>query len=319
MALWGVPLTELTQDPPIRNYLRLEKLGQGVYATIWKGRSRITNKIVALKDTILDEEYGFPETAMREASLLKDLEHPNVIRFYEAIATESMLTLVFDFCDSDLKQYMRQHGALPLDVARSFMKQLLEGTAYCRKSNIIHRDIKPENVFLSSDGVLKLGDFGLSCTIGLPIKKYRNEVVTLWYRAPELLLGSTSYGPAIDVWSCGCILAEMIQGTPLCRGADIQGQLNAISRATEALSRKELENMKKEAPELDISASRFPRIFQWTLRRSVNKATPDAIELLEHLLEYNPAKRITATDALKYSYFISAQGPDLGEYDMDTS
>ena len=121
---------------------------------------------MALKETTLDEEHGIPYTAMREVTLLRDLKHPNVIRLREAIITESLLTLVFDFCDCDLKQYMQKHGncgALAPDVARSFMKQLLEGTAYCHQSNVIHRDLKPENVLTRKDGSeVYLADFGLA-------------------------------------------------------------------------------------------------------------------------------------------------------------
>ena len=139
----------------------------------------VTNELVALKEITLDEEHGIPYTAMREVTLLRDLKHPNVIRLREVMITESLLTLVFDFCDCDLKQYMQKHGncgALAPDVARSFMKQLLEGTAYCHQSNVIHRDLKPENVFVNAKGELRLGDFGLSRPIGLPDKRYGNEV-----------------------------------------------------------------------------------------------------------------------------------------------
>ncbi|KAL1761383.1 kinase-like domain-containing protein [Schizophyllum commune] len=293
----------------------------------FKGRSRITNELVALKETTLDEEHGIPYTAMREVTLLRDLKHPNVIRLREAIMTESLLTLVFDFCDCDLKQYMQKHGncgALPPDVARAFMKQLLEGTAYCHKSNVIHRDLKPENVFVNSKGELKLGDFGLSRPIGLPDKRYGNEVVTLWYRAPELLLGSTSYGPAIDVWSCGCILAEMNQGTPLFRGADlqVQTQLNVISRILGVPPPTQLEKMKEDA--LDIDDSRFPKAYKLPLSYFVNKATPECkccpIDLLQRLLTFDPAERVTAADALEDPYFTNAQGLNRGERDfrMDT-
>ncbi|KAI4517437.1 Pkinase-domain-containing protein [Schizophyllum commune Loenen D] len=302
-----------TRKAPISHYYRVR---QGVYATVYKGRSRITNELVALKETTLDEEHGIPYTAMREVTLLRDLKHPNVIRLREAIITESLLTLVFDFCNCDLKQYMQKHGncgALPPDVARSFMKQLLEGTAYCHESNVIHRDLKPENVFVNSKGELKLGDFGLSRPIGLPDKRYGNEVVTLWYRAPELLLGSTSYGPAIDIWSCGCILAEMNQGTPLFRGADlrVQTQLNVILRIMGVPPKQQLKKMKEDAPELDIDDSRFPTAYK----------LPLTIDLLQRLLNFDPAERVTAADALKDPYFTNAQGQNLGEHDvqMDTS
>lgn len=176
-----------------------------------QGRSRITNELVALKEIHLDAEEGTPSTAIREISLMKELKHPNIVRLYDVIHTESKLMLVFEFMDLDLKKYMDMHGdrgALEPAVVRSFMWQLLKGTAFCHDNRVLHRDLKPQNLLINKKGELKLADFGLARAFGIPVNTFSNEVVTLWYRAPDVLLGSRTYSTSIDVWSAGCIMAE---------------------------------------------------------------------------------------------------------------
>ena len=130
-----------------------------------QGRSRITNELVALKEIHLDAEEGTPSTAIREISLMKELQHPNIVRLYDVIHTEANLTLVFECMDLDLKQYMDSHGshgALEPAVVRSFMWQLLKGTAFCHANRVLHRDLKPQNLLINKKGELKLADFGLA-------------------------------------------------------------------------------------------------------------------------------------------------------------
>lgn len=187
---------------------------------------------------------------------MKELKHPNIVRLYDVIHTESKLMLVFEFMDLDLKKYMDSHGergALEPAVVRSFMWQLLKGTAFCHDNRVLHRDLKPQNLLINKKGELKLADFGLARAFGIPVNTFSNEVVTLWYRAPDVLLGSRTYSTSIDVWSAGCIMAEcvvssssfrtsareltcasffrrMISGVPLFRGRDNNDQLNQILR-----------------------------------------------------------------------------------------
>lgn len=183
---------------------------------------------------------------------MKELKHVNIVRLYDVIHTETKLVLIFEFCDRDLKKYMDAHGdrgALDPNTVRSFMYQLLKGTAFCHENRVLHRDLKPQNLLINRKGELKLGDFGLARAFGVPVNTFSNEVyapsyipmavivltpflevVTLWYRAPDVLLGSRTYNTSIDVWSCGCIFAEMISGVPLFRGRDNQDQLLHIMR-----------------------------------------------------------------------------------------
>ncbi|KAF7340084.1 Molybdenum cofactor sulfurase [Mycena venus] len=284
-------------------------LGEGTYATVYKGRSRTTNEIVALKEINLDAEEGTPSTAIREISLMKELKHVNIVRLHDVIHTETKLILIFEFCEQDLKKYMDQHGnqhgnnrgALDPATVKSFMFQLLKGTNFCHENQVLHRDLKPQNLLINRKGELKLGDFGLARAFGVPVNTFSNEVVTLWYRAPDVLLGSRTYSTSIDVWSCGCIFAEMISGVPLFRGKDTQDQLLHIIRILGTPSDQQLAKMAKDSPEITLKP--FPRCPKVDLQQVLPKASPAAIDLLERLLKFDPAERLSAVDALSHPYF----------------
>ncbi|TRM62400.1 kinase-like domain-containing protein [Schizophyllum amplum] len=190
---------------------------------------------------------------------------------------------------------------------RSFMYQLLKGTAFCHENQVLHRDLKPQNLLINAKGELKLGDFGLARAFGVPVNTFSNEVVTLWYRAPDVLLGSRTYSTSIDVWSCGCIFAEMIQGVPLFRGRDNQDQLLHIMRIIGTPSMEQLQKMQKDSPEITLKT--FPRYPKLPFQQFVPKASADAIDLLERLLKFDPAERITAADALSHPYFTNVSNP----------
>ncbi|KAF5392539.1 hypothetical protein D9757_002155 [Collybiopsis confluens] len=303
------------------NYVQLEKLGKCMPPSfchlaypVVQGRSRTTNEIVALKEIHLDAEEGTPSTAIREISLMKELKHVNIVRLHDVIHTETKLVLIFEFCEQDLKKYMDQHGergALDLNTVRSFMYQLLKGTAFCHENQVLHRDLKPQNLLINRKGELKLGDFGLARAFGVPVNTFSNEVVTLWYRAPDVLLGSRTYSTSIDVWSCGCIFAEMISGLPLFRGRDNHDQLLHIMRIIGTPSQQTFDKMAKDSPEIQIK--QFPRYPKQDLRAVIPKASAQGklirampIDLLERLLKFDPAERISAAEALSHPYFTSA-------------
>ncbi|GBN92710.1 Cyclin-dependent kinase 16, partial [Araneus ventricosus] len=182
----------------IESYIRLDKLGEGSYATVYRGRSRLTNNLVALKEIRLEHDEGAPCTAIREVSLLKNLKHNNIVTLHDIIHTEKCLTLVFEYLENDLKKYLDYVGC-PINVnnVKIFLFQLLRGLAYCHRRKVLHRDLKPQNLLINEKGELKLADFGLARAKSVPTKTYSNEVVTLWYRPPEILLGSTDYSTSI--------------------------------------------------------------------------------------------------------------------------
>lgn len=237
----------------MQKYDKMEKIGEGTYGTVFKGRNRDTMEIVALKRVRLDEDdEGVPSSALREICLLKELKHKNIVRLIDVLHSDKKLTLVFEHCDQDLKKYFDSlNGEIDMAVCRSFMLQLLRGLAFCHRQvdettywailylsfssscshNVLHRDLKPQNLLINKNGELKLADFGLARAFGIPVKCYSAEVVTLWYRPPDVLFGAKLYTTSIDMWSAGCILAELADaGRPLFPGSDVLDQLMKIFR-----------------------------------------------------------------------------------------
>ncbi|RHY42129.1 hypothetical protein DYB26_007677 [Aphanomyces astaci] len=221
------------------NYRKVSKIGEGTYGVVYKAVDLNTNRTVALKKIRLEsEDEGVPSTAMREISLLKELSHPNVVHLYDVVHQADKLYLVcprpyslsllhhhvvvqvFEFLDHDLKHFMDLHGPtlVPFVLKRYVHQMLLYILSLSPSTNISY--LKPQNLLLDLQGNLKLADFGLARAFGIPIRNYTHEVVTLWYRAPEILLGGSHYATAVDIWSIGCIFAEMFNRKPLFPGRD---------------------------------------------------------------------------------------------------
>ncbi|KAG0747794.1 hypothetical protein G6F57_003897 [Rhizopus arrhizus] len=284
---------------PESRYIRQEKLGEGTYATVYKGKSRMTGEIVALKEIHLDPEEGAPSTAIREISLMKELKHTNIVRLLDVIHTETKLILVFEHMDQDLKKYMDARHGLDTPTIKSFMYQLLKGIAYCHENRVLHRDLKPQNLLISKHGELKLGDFGLARAFGIPVNTFSNEVVTLWYRAPDVLLGSRMYSTSIDIWSAGCIMAEMYTGRPLFPGTTNEDQLQKIFRILGTPSEQTWPGISQ------LSEYKQPHVIY--PQQNITQVLPNidvcGLDLLNRMLQYQPQLRISAKDALNHSYF----------------
>jgi len=257
-----------------------------------------------LKRIKLDsEDEGLPATAIKEISLLKGLNHPNIVRLHEVIHEEKKLTLVFEFLDLDLKKLMdekkRKGEKLSSDSIKSFLFQLLQGIAFCHEQRVLHRDLKPQNLLISRKGELKLADFGLARSFGIPVRSKSHEVVTLWYRAPDVLMGSTKYSASIDIWSTGCIFAEMVTSKPLFPGKNNQDQLQQIFKVLGTPNEKDWTGM-KSLPEFDPNWIVYPT---QKIQNIVSGLEADGYDLLNNMLQYDPSKRVTAKDALKHPYF----------------
>uniref|UniRef100_H3BYM4 cyclin-dependent kinase n=1 Tax=Tetraodon nigroviridis TaxID=99883 RepID=H3BYM4_TETNG len=289
----------------LETYIKLDKLWQGTYATVFKGRSKLTDNLVALKEIRLEHEEGAPCTAIREVSLLKDLKHANIVTLHDIIHTDKCLTLVFEYLEKDLKQYMDDCGnIMSVHNVKIFLFQLLRGLAYCHRRKVLHRDLKPQNLLINEKGELKLADFdeGLARAKSVPTKTYSNEVVTLWYRPPDVLLGSTEYSTSIDMWGVGCIFYEMITGRPLFPGSTVEDELHLIFRI---LGTPTEETWPGITTSEEFKTYKFPLYQAEPLVSHAPRIDNDGLDLLSMLLQFEAKKRVSAEDALRHSYFRS--------------
>eukprot|EP00762_Andalucia_godoyi_P002314 ANDGO_07516.mRNA.1 Cyclin-dependent kinase 5 homolog len=302
----------------MQKYQKLEKIGEGTYGVVYKARNLETNELTALKRIRLDsEDEGVPSTAIREISLLKELRHPNIVRLQDVIHTDRKLTLVFEFLDMDLKKYLDAHKPVPIATIKSLLLQLLRGTAFCHARNVLHRDLKPQNLLISSGLDLKLADFGLARAFGIPVRKYTHEVVTLWYRAPDVLLGSHHYGTPVDMWSVGCIFAEMVTGKPLFPGRNEADQMAKIVHGVglPPAANGVLQTM-RELPHWDSLMRALDSAAHGGLHHNSNnnglsiaelcpRLADDALgaDLLLRFLQWDPNARISAATAMEHPWF----------------
>ncbi|CAF1609675.1 unnamed protein product [Adineta ricciae] len=285
----------------IESYVKLEKLGEGTYATVYKGKSHLLNGYIALKEIRLEQEEGAPCTALREVSLLKGLKHNNIVSLHDIIFNQTTLTLVFEFVEKDLKQYMDDcANILNIKNVRLFLFQLLRGLDYCHSKKILHRDLKPQNLLINERGELKLADFGLARIKSFPTKTYSHEVVTLWYRPPDVLLGSTEYSTPIDIWAVGCIFYEMACGRPLFAGTKVDEELYLIFKCLGTPTEQTLPGVTTNP---DFQALRLPYYQGESLNHLAPRLDQTGIDLLEKFLRFNPHSRISAHDAMLHKFF----------------
>ncbi|XP_067932601.1 cyclin-dependent kinase 18-like [Watersipora subatra] len=287
----------------VESYTKLDKLGEGTYATVYKGKSRLTDDLVALKEIRLEHEEGAPCTAIREVSLLRDLKHNNIVTLHDIIHTDRSLTLVFEYLEKDLKQYMDDCGnIMSMGNVKIFLFQLLRGLAFCHKRRVLHRDLKPQNLLINEKGELKLADFGLARAKSIPTKTYSNEVVTLWYRPPEVLLGLTDYSSQIDMWGVGCIFYEMASGSPLFPGSTIEDELHLIFKT---LGTPNEQTMPGVTSNPEFKPYEYPTYRPEPTVAIAPRFDTDAADLFSKLLIYNKDKRIVAQPAMLHPYFSS--------------
>lgn len=251
------------------------------------------------------EDEGVPSTAIREISLLKEMKDDYIVALYNIVHSDSQkLYLVFEFLDLDLKKYMESIPAdvgLGKDMVKKFMSQLIKGTKYCHSHRILHRDLKPQNLLIDKEGNLKLADFGLARAFGVPLRTYTHEVVTLWYRAPEILLGGRQYSTGVDMWSIGCIFAEMAGRKPLFPG---DSEIDEIFKIFRILGTPNEDAWPGVTSLPDFKPS-FPQWSRQPTHSWVGNLDEHGYDLLESLMAYDPATRISAKRAIEHPYFES--------------
>ena len=292
-------------------------MGQGTFGEVHKARDkRNKSKFVALKKVLMDnEKEGFPITALREVKILQLLNHDNIVNLIEICRCRSSqlskhsasFYLVFDFCEHDLAGLLSNSKVnFTLGEIKSVMKQMFNGLYYIHENKIIHRDMKAANVLITKKGILKLADFGLARAFSLDQygkpKRYTNRVVTLWYRPPELLLGERNYGPSVDLWGAGCIMAEMWTRSPIMQGNTEQQQLKLITQLCGAITPAVWPGVEK----LQLYGKmEWPRDAR---RRVKERLRPyikdkDACDLLDKLLLLDPSLRPDADAAIEHEFF----------------
>lgn len=311
------PLNMLESCRSVDEFERLKKIDEGTYGIVFKARDKKTGEVAALKRVKMDEVAdGFPLTALREVNILLSLDHPSIVTVNEVVVGSKLnfVFMVMEYVENDLKGLMDQMAKsstpkFTIPEVKDLMLQLLSGMSYLHENWIMHRDLKMSNILVTNSGNLKICDFGLARQFE-GVARYTQLVVTLWYRAPELLLGATKYGPAIDVWSLGCIFGELLSGSPLFNGRAEIDQLQKIFKMLgtpndkiwpEFSSLPSVKTAKFAEQPYNKLRQKFPR--------DLTGLSDKGFELLNRMLTYDPAKRFTCDDALNDPFFAEFPRP----------
>ncbi|XP_029450627.1 cyclin-dependent kinase 2 isoform X3 [Rhinatrema bivittatum] len=252
----------------MENFQKVEKIGEGTYGVVYKAKNKVTGEVVALKKIRLDTETeGVPSTAIREISLLKELNHPNIVKLLDVIHTENKLYLVFEFLHQDLKKFMdgSSISGIPLPLIKSYLFQLLQGLAFCHSHRVLHRDLKPQNLLINAEGAIKLADFGLARAFGVPVRTYTHEITR---RA--LFPGDSEIDQLFRIFRT--------LGTPD-------------------------ELVWPGVTSMPDYKSTFPKWARQDFSKVVPPLDEDGRDLLAQMLHYDPNKRISAKSALGHVFF----------------
>ncbi|XP_044533819.1 cyclin-dependent kinase 2 isoform X2 [Gracilinanus agilis] len=256
------------------NFQKVEKIGEGTYGVVYKAKNKVTGEVVALKKIRLDTETeGVPSTAIREISLLKELNHPNIVKLLDVIHTENKLYLVFEFLHQDLKKFMDASAltGIPLPLIKSYLFQLLQGLAFCHSHRVLHRDLKPQNLLINAEGSIKLADFGLARAFGVPVRTYTHEITR---RA--LFPGDSEIDQLFRIFRT--------LGTP------------------DEVAWPGVTSMPDYKPS-------FPKWARQDFSKVVPPLDEDGRSLLSQMLHYDPNKRVSAKAALTHPFFMDVTKP----------
>ncbi|KAH6581801.1 hypothetical protein BASA50_009831 [Batrachochytrium salamandrivorans] len=299
----------------VDHYEKLNRIEEGSYGIVYRARDRQTGEIVALKKLKLQKEVnGFPVTSLREIHTLLIAKHPHIVHVKEIVTTPSAtgIFIVMEYLDHDLKALMEDMPSpFLLSEIKTLMKQLLSAVACLHRNWIMHRDLKTSNLLMNNRGRIKVADFGLARKYGSPLGPITQLVVTLWYRAPELLLGAKEYTTAIDMWSVGCIFGELVNKEPLVPG---RGEMDQLSKIFKLLGTPTASVWPGFADMPLSKTVNFHRQPYNNLRSTFQYLPDDGLDLMARLLAYDPETRITAEEALNHPFFLSSplpKDPDL--------
>lgn len=305
----------------VKVFQKKHQLGQGTYGSVFMGADKVNGEIVALKRINTEqEENGFPITAIREVKILKALNHKNIVKLKEIVTSKEKgqipknVFMVFEYLEYDLTGILETPEIrFTQDHIKSWSQQLLSGVHYMHTNKIIHRDLKASNLLINKKGELKIADWGLARSWNNDMKRLTNRVITLWYRPPELLLGAIEYGPKIDMWSVGCIIAEMFRRSGFLKGSNEPVQLDLIFKVAGHPTKDTWPNIHSQCPlwknfQKQALENPLPRKIRDTLRDRLphpSWMTEKAKDLIDNLMILNPDNRWSAFQALDADYFFA--------------
>ncbi|XP_005987945.1 cyclin-dependent kinase-like 1 [Latimeria chalumnae] len=291
----------------MEKFEKLGKIGEGSYGVVFKCRNKETGQIVAIKKFVESEDDPvIRKIALREIRMLKQLKHMNLVNLLEVFRRKRKLHLVFEYCDHTvLNELDRYPRGVPEQQVKSIMWQTLQAVNFCHKHNCIHRDVKPENILITKHGIIKLCDFGFATTFIGPDAYYTDYVATRWYRAPELLVGDTQYGPPVDVWAIGCVFAELISGNPLWPGRSDVDQLYLIRKTLGDLIPRHQQVFSSNLFFTGVSIPE-PDGTEPLDMRFVNISS-QALSLMKACLAMDPGARQSCEQLLQQPYFDSCR------------
>ncbi|PAA85593.1 hypothetical protein BOX15_Mlig006880g2 [Macrostomum lignano] len=291
----------------MNKYEKLGKIGEGAYGVVFKCRNRDSGDLVAIKKfTESEEDPLIHKIAMREIRMLKQLRHNNLVCLLEVFRRKKRLHLVFEYIDHTLLNEMEARpNGMDRHHIRKITQQLLEAVSFCHLRNCIHRDVKPENILISRNMTVKLCDFGFARLLTGPGDEYTDYVATRWYRAPELLVGDTQYGPPVDVWAIGCVFAEMLKGIPLWPGRSDLDQLYLIIRTLGQLLPRHREIFQQNSffKGLKIPEPEVQETLEDKFAYMRQALTQKELQFMQACFKMDPVQRATCDDLKKFDYF----------------
>ncbi|GAB2280599.1 hypothetical protein Dimus_015228 [Dionaea muscipula] len=306
----------------VEDFERLNRIDEGTYGVVYRAKDKRSGEIVALKKVKMEKEKeGFPLTSLREINILLSLHHLSIVDVKEVVVGSNVdsIFMVMEYMEHDLKGLMEaMKQPFSQSEVKCLMLQLLEGVKHLHDNWVLHRDLKTSNLLLNNRGELKICDFGLARQYGSSLKPYTHLVVTLWYRAPELLLGAKQYSTAIDMWSLGCIMAELLSKEPLFNGKTEFDQLDKIFRILGTPNETIWPGFSK-LPGVRINFvkhqyNQLRKKFPATSFTGSPVLSDAGFDLLNRLLTYDPDKRITADAALNHEWFQEVPLPKSKEF-----
>ncbi|KAG7857388.1 hypothetical protein KL939_003276 [Ogataea angusta] len=296
-------------------YTKEKKVGEGTYAVVYLGKQIATGRDIAIKEiktgTFKD---GLDMSAIREMKYLQELKHQNIIELVDVFADkEKNLNLILEFLPSDLEMIINDKKLMivPADI-KSWMLMTLRGVHHCHRNGILHRDLKPNNLLISPEGYVKIADFGLARSLGMPNEKLTSNVVTRWYRGPELLFGAQHYSPAVDIWAVGIIFAELMLRTPYLPGKDDADQLVVTFQALGTPTEENWPGVSHLPNYNNLTV--YPEPSRQELRNRFPAATESALDLMCGMLALNPNNRLNTEACLLHGYFTESPEPTEPEH-----